>query len=287
MKPSVLKKQSFAHNNVKTKTGDNMKSIIITGASGGVGSAFARLIASEYEYVAICGYKNFERLSELEGSIRTDRKSADRSRENNNKADRNREDENKNFICRSFIGDAGDYNFVSNMVSTVVREAEGIDALVNIAGISHMGLLIDVTPGMWDNIMSTNLTSIYNTCHCVVPHMVHAKAGKIINISSVWGLTGASCEVAYSAAKGGVNSFSKALAKELAPSNISVNAIALGAIDTEMNSHLSQEEKAELENEIPYGKMAAPEEAAAFIKGILHMPPYFTGEVVKFDGGWI
>lgn len=247
--------------------GYSMKSIIITGASGGVGKAFARLIASDYKYVAICGYKNFERLSKLEKNIRAD--------------------ENKNFICKSFIGDVGDYNFVSDMVSAVVREAGGIDALVNIAGISHIGLLTDVTPDVWNSIMSTNLTSIYNTCHCVVPHMVHAKAGKIINISSVWGLTGASCEVAYSAAKGGVNSFSKALAKELAPSNISVNAIALGTIDTEMNSHLSHEEKTELENEIPYGKMAAPEEAAAFIKGILNMPPYFTGEVVKFDGGWI
>ncbi len=274
-----------------------MKSIIITGASGGVGSAFARLIASDYEYIAICGYKNSQSLSELEKNIRTDRTNGDSGRTDSNNTDgsntdssnanRNSSDENKNFFCNSFIGDMGDYNFVSGMVDTVVRETGGINALVNIAGISHIGLLTDVTPDMWNSIMSTNLTSVYNTCHCVVPHMVHAKAGKIINISSVWGLTGASCEVAYSAAKGGVNSFSKALAKELAPSNISVNAIALGAINTEMNSHLSQEEKAELENEIPYGKMAAPEEAAAFIKGILDMPPYFTGEVVKFDGGWI
>lgn len=279
-----------------------MKSIIITGASGGVGSAFARLIASDYEYIAICGYKNSQSLSELEKNIRTDRSNGDRGRTDSNNTDgsntdssntdgsntnRNSSDENKNFFCNSFIGDMGNYNFVSGMVDTVVREAGGINALVNIAGISHIGLLTDVTPDMWNNIMSTNLTSVYNTCHCVVPHMVRAKSGKIINISSVWGLTGASCEVAYSAAKGGVNSFSKALAKELAPSNISVNAIALGAIDTEMNSHLSQEEKEELENEIPYGKMAAPEEAAAFIKGILNMPPYFTGEVVKFDGAWI
>lgn len=244
-----------------------MKSIIITGASGGVGSAFARLIASDYEYVAICGYKNSEKLSQLETSITAA--------------------QNKNFICKTFIGDVGDYNFVSDMVSTVVKAAGGINALVNIAGISHIGLLTDVTPDMWNNIMSTNLTSIYNTCHCAVPHMVHAKAGKIINISSVWGITGASCEVAYSAAKGGVNSFSKALAKELAPSNISVNAIALGAIDTDMNNHLTATEKAELCEEIPYGKMAAPEEAATFIKNILSMPSYFTGEVVKFDGGWI
>lgn len=244
-----------------------MKSIIITGASGSVGSAFARLIASDYEYVAICGYKNSEKLSQLEMSITAA--------------------QNKKCICKSFIGDVGDYNYVFDMVSTVVKATGGIDALVNIAGISHIGLLTDVSPDMWNNIMSTNLTSIYNTCHCVVPHMVHTKAGKIINISSVWGITGASCEVAYSAAKGAVNSFSKALAKELAPSNISVNAIALGAIDTEMNNHLTATEKAELCEEIPYGKMAAPEEAATFIKGILDMPPYFTGEVVKFDGGWI
>lgn len=244
-----------------------MKSIIITGASGGVGSAFARLIASDYEYVALCGYKNSKKLLQLEMSITAA--------------------QNKNFICKSFIGDVGDYNFVSDMVGAIVKAAGGIDALVNIAGISHIGLLTDVTPDMWSNIMSTNVTSVYNTCHEAVPYMVRQKSGKIINVSSVWGLTGASCEVAYSAAKGAVNSFSKALAKELAPSNISVNAAALGAVDTKMNSHLTPAEKAALCEEIPYGKMAAPEEAAAFIKGILDMPPYFTGEVVKFDGGWI
>ncbi|MCM1288006.1 MAG: SDR family NAD(P)-dependent oxidoreductase [Clostridium sp.] len=264
-----------------------MKSIIITGASGGVGSAFARLIASDYDFVAICGYKNSKKLSELEAGIMTDKTKAENNTPYQEQQLQDTIQQNKKCVCRKFVGDVGDYNFVSNMVTAVFKEAGGIDALVNIAGISHIGLLTDVTPELWSSIMSTNLTSIYNTCHCVVPHMVHAKAGKIINISSVWGLTGASCEVAYSAAKGGVNSFSKALAKELAPSNISVNAIALGAIDTEMNRHLSCEERTALENEIPYGKMAAPEEAATFIKRILDMPPYFTGEVVKFDGGWI
>ena len=103
----------------------------------------------------------------------------------------------------------------------------------------------------------------------------------------MWGLVGASCEVAYSASKGAVNSFTKALAKELAPSNIAVNAIAFGAIDTEMNAHLTKEDRALLEDEIPYGKMATPKEAATFAKQILSMPSYFTGEIVKFDGAWI
>lgn len=242
-----------------------MKSIIITGASGEIGSALAKCVAKDYEYIAICGYKNVDALKALEALINAE----------------------GNCICKGFTGDIADFEFVSSVISTVADDAGRIDALVNNAAISNIGLLTDVTPALWQDIMSTNVSSVYNTCHEAVPYMVHQKSGTIINISSVWGLVGASCEVAYSAAKGAINSFSKALAKELAPSNISVNAIALGAIDTKMNSHLTPEEKAELCEEIPYGKMAAPEEAATFIKNILSMPPYFTGEVVKFDGGWI
>ena len=117
--------------------------------------------------------------------------------------------------------------------------------------------------------------------------MIKEHSGRIINVSSVWGLVGASCEVAYSATKGAINSFTKALAKELAPSNISVNAIAFGAIDTDMNNNLSPEERTALEYEIPYGRMATPKEAAQCISNLLTMPTYLTGEVLKFDGGWI
>jgi 3-oxoacyl-[acyl-carrier protein] reductase len=116
--------------------------------------------------------------------------------------------------------------------------------------------------------------------------MVHQKSGKILNISSVWGDFGASCEVAYSATKGGINSFTKALARELAPSNISVNAIAFGAIDTRMNQGLSEDERTALETEIPFGRMATADEAAEFIKSILALPAYCTGDIIKFDGGW-
>ena len=144
-----------------------------------------------------------------------------------------------------------------------------------------------MTPEEFDRILRINVTSVYNTCHAVIPDMVRNQHGRILNISSVWGLVGASCEVAYSATKGAINSLTMALAKELAPSHIAVNAIAFGAVDTTMNGHLSVEEKKALCEEIPAEKMAVPEEAAACISHILAMPDYMTGEILKFDGGWI
>ena len=117
--------------------------------------------------------------------------------------------------------------------------------------------------------------------------MVSRKQGKIINLSSVWGNVGASCEVAYSASKGGINAFTKALAKELAPSNIQVNAVAPGAVDTRMNAFLEAEEKRMLLEEIPVGRMASPEEIAELIFSLATAGPYLTGQVITMDGGWI
>jgi 3-oxoacyl-[acyl-carrier protein] reductase len=141
-------------------------------------------------------------------------------------------------------------------------------------------------PEEWDALLRTNLTSLYNTCHTFVPDMVSAGHGKILNISSVWGISGASCEVAYSASKGAVNSFTRALARELAPSHIQVNALALGIVDTRMNAHLSPEEKAEIVSQIPAGYIASPEEAAEAALRLLAMPEYVSGEVVRADGCW-
>lgn len=241
-----------------------MKSAIITGASRGIGRAIALALASETEYMAICCRTQAEELETVKKEI-----------------------ESQGCKCHTFIGDVSDYTFVSDMVQTVLSEAGQIDVLINNASISSIGLFTDTTPEQWQNMMDINLNSVYNACHCVVPHMIHEHAGHILNISSVWGLSGASCEVAYSATKGAVNSFTKALAKELAPSHIAVNAIAFGAIDTSMNAHLSLDERQMLEDEIPYGRMATPEEAASCVKNIINMPSYMTGEIVKFDGGWI
>lgn len=240
-----------------------MNVAVITGASRGIGRAVAYALANKDTYIAICG-RHMDTLSPVEQDLRS-----------------------RGATCHAFVGDVADYSFVSSMIDTVLAEAGHIDFLINNAAISEVGLFTDTTPEQWHNLMDINVTSIYNTCHAVVPAMISQKAGHIINVSSVWGLVGASCEVAYSASKGAVNSFTKALAKELAPSNIAVNAIAFGCIDTEMNAHLSEEDRASLEEEIPYGKMATPEEAATFVCNILSMPSYFTGEVVKFDGGWI
>lgn len=241
-----------------------MKTALITGASRGIGRACALALANEFEYMAICCRNSEEELAKVREEII-----------------------DKGISCRCFVGDVSDYRFVSDMVSCIVADTGRIDVLVNNAGISYVGLFTDTTPDMWNEITGVNLDSVYNTCHCVVPHMIREKSGRIINVSSVWGLAGASCEVAYSATKGAINSFTKALAKELAPSNIAVNAIAFGAIDTDMNSHLSSEELESLADEIPAGRLATAEEAAECIRNIISMPGYMTGEIIKFDGAWI
>ena len=139
----------------------------------------------------------------------------------------------------------------------------------------------------WNKIVSTNLTSVFSTCNCLIPSMVSRKSGKILQISSVWGNVGASCEVAYSTTKGGINAFTKALAKELAPSNIQVNAIACGCIDTSMNHQLSMEERTSLEEEIPAGRFGSPQEVADFVMQLADSPSYLTGQIIGLDGGYI
>lgn len=241
-----------------------MKTAIITGASRGIGKECALFLADKYDFIGICSSKSEDELMGVKDSILK-----------------------KNTSCKAFVGDVSQYHFVSDMIAGIFRETGRIDLLINNAGISSVGLFTDTTPDIWQTILNTNLTSVYNCCHAVLPHMIHEKSGRILNVSSVWGLVGASCEVAYSAAKGGINSFTKALAKELAPSNISVNAIAFGAIDTSMNHHLSPQELSSLCEEIPAGRMATAKEAAQCISSLLDMPSYLTGEIIKFDGGWI
>ncbi len=241
-----------------------MKSIIITGASRGIGYEAALLLAQDYDYVAICCSKDTKKLGELKEKI-----------------------EAMGKCCLAMVGDVADYDFAKKMVDTVVKDAGEVSSIINNAAISEVGLFTDTTPEAWQHIMNINVNSIYNFCHAALPCMINKKAGKIVNISSVWGLVGASCEVAYSTSKGAINSFTKALAKELAPSNISVNAIAFGAVNTTMNGHLEPDELQALCDEIPIGRMCSPIEAAQAIKGVLNMPGYMTGEIIKIDGGWI
>lgn len=162
------------------------------------------------------------------------------------------------------------------------------DILVNNAGVAHYGLLSDVTDEIWDQVVGVNLKGMFLCTQTFMPYMIEQKFGRIINVSSIWGISGASCEVVYSASKGGVNAFTKALAKELAPSQITVNAVAPGVVDTEMMDSFSDEEKSSLQNEIPTGRFAHPEEIASLVY-FLSLPEsgYITGQIISPNGGWL
>ena len=158
--------------------------------------------------------------------------------------------------------------------------------LVNCAGVAHIGLLQDMTDSEWRYLTDTDLSGAFYLCRAVIPGMVRRQSGRIIQIGSMWGKVGASCEVHYSASKAAVIGFTQALAKELAPSGITVNCVAPGAIDTEMNAHLTAEERRMLEEEIPLGRMGSPEEVAAAIAFLAGEDArYFTGQVLSPNGG--
>jgi len=241
------------------------KTVLITGASRGIGRAIAVAFAGAgCRLVITCSNSRKELLSlkqELETQLHVD--------------------------VLTSIGDVSSYSYMQQLFSEITERFGGVDVLVNNAGISHIGLLSDMSIEEWNRIVNTNLTSVFSSCKLAIPYMVHRKAGKIINISSVWGITGASCEVAYSACKGGVNAFTRALAKELAPSNIQVNAIACGVIDTQMNACFSEEERTALAEEIPAGRFGLPEEVAALALQLATGNDYLTGQIITLDGGWL
>lgn len=236
----------------------------ITGASRGIGRAIAIEFARAGFSLAINSRKSSAELTGLAEEL-TD---------------------TCHIPCLALSGDAGDEAFINEAFTRIEQELGTVTLLVNNAGISHIGLLSDMSLTEWERIIQTNLTSLFLCCRRAIPGMVHNKYGKILNISSVWGNTGASCETAYSASKGGVNSFTKALAKELAPSNISVNAIACGIIDTQMNQCFTEQERLQLQEEIPAGRFGSCEEVARLALSLMTSPSYLTGQIISFDGGW-
>lgn len=161
------------------------------------------------------------------------------------------------------------------------------DILVNNGGIAHYGMLSDVSEEEWDDVMAVNLKGMFLSTQLFMPHMIAQRYGRIINVSSVWGMSGASCEVLYSTTKGGVNAFTKALAKEIAPSGITVNAVAPGVVDTYMMDGFNPEEKAALQQEIPAGRFGSAEEIASLVY-FLSLPEssYITGQIISPNGGW-
>ena len=241
-----------------------LRTILITGASSGIGAATAIAFAKPNNRLILVSRKNREGLKKIEDEARK-----------------------MGAEILSILADVSDYEDCKSVVQQGVERFGTIDLLVNDAGISHIGLFQDMTPDEWQRVMNVIIGSVMNLCHLVIPSMVHRHHGRIINISSVWGNVGASCEAVYSASKGAINSFTKALAKELAPSNIQVNAIAFGAIETPMNAWLSKEEAEALADEIPAGREGTKEEAAQMICMVADAPDYLTGQILTMDGGWI
>ena len=239
--------------------------VLVTGGSRGIGAAIARRFATEGMNVVIHYNHSHEAANEtarqcmrLGGQVMT--ASADlRSREQ-----------------------------LMRMKEKLEDNGMSPDIIVNNAGIAHYGMLADVTDEVWDDVMAVNLRGMYLCTQLFMAPMINRRFGRIINVSSVWGISGASCEVLYSTTKGGMNAFTKALAKELAPSGVTVNAVAPGAVDTAMNQHLNEQEQAALAEEIPVGRLAQPDEIASLVY-FLALPEsgYITGQVISPNGGWV
>ena len=257
----------------------NKKSVLITGASRGIGKAIAYEFAKNgYDLYLTCK-NNYDMLKILKQAL--EHISPPLSSENS--MDYTQVTiQHQSSNCHIFQCDMGNAKEVEKLFKSI----PSIDVIINNAGISYVGLLTDMSIDEWHHVMSTNLDSVFLTSKFGVPKMLANHKGKIINISSVWGNVGASMEVAYSASKGAVNSFTKALAKELAPSNIQVNAIACGLIDTDMNACFSKEDLQYIIEEIPADRIGRPEEVARLCTMLAEAPEYMTGQIITVDGGW-
>ena len=240
-----------------------MKVAYISGAARGIGCAIATEFAQKGYHLILSTQASADKLEHLASDLKA----------------------SYHIEVLTFLGDVSDKIFVQQMAQNSLEHFGRIDVLVNNAGIAHIGLLNDMTSEEWHRILDVNLSAAFYSAQAFTPTMIAQKSGSIINISSMWGSAGASCEIAYSASKGGLNTFTKALAKELAPSGILVNAIACGCIDTDMNAHLSAQEKTALCEDIPLGRFGKPQEianAAAF----LSEANYITGQILTIDGGF-
>ncbi len=238
------------------------KTIIVTGASRGIGAAIVKILAKE-DYNIVLNYNKSEEI-------------AKKMQEEFTKQGKNVE---------IFKADVSKREEVKKLIEFTINKFKKIDVLINNAGISQTRLFTDITDEDWNNMLNVNLNSVFYMTQEVLPYMIHEKEGCIINISSIWGITGAACETHYSVAKAGVDAMTKSLAKELGPSNIRVNSIAPGIIDTDMNKYLSDEELANIEEEIPLGKIGSPETIAKCVKWLIE-DDYTTGQIIGINGGW-
>lgn len=233
--------------------------ILVTGASRGIGREIARNLADKGNRVIA----NYNKSEECAQNLRK---------------------ENPNIDI--FKADVSKRDEVKYMVDYVINKYGRIDALINNAGIAETKLFTDVTDEDWDKMLRNNLYSVFCATQEVIPNMIHNKKGCIINISSVWGMVGASCETVYSIAKAGIDGMTKSLAKELGPSNIRVNSIAPGIIDTDMNKNLSPNEIKDIIQEIPLEKVGKTTDISKCVQWLIE-DEYTTGQVISINGGWV
>lgn len=239
------------------------KVVIVTGASRGIGRDIATTLAKK-GYIVIANYNKSENKAiELQQNL-----------------------EKENIKIDIFKADVSNRDEVKKLVQFVINKYKKIDCVINNAGIDQVKMFIDITDADWNNMISNNLNSVFYMCQEVLPYMIHEKNGVIINISSIWGVTGASCESHYAVSKAGVDALTKSLAKEMGPSNIRINSIAPGFIDTEMNNNLNEEEKKEIKEEIPLQKIGKVEDVSRTVEWIIE-DEYITGQVISVNGGWL
>ena len=283
-----------------------MKLAIITGASRGIGRETAKTFAKEGYSLLLNCEKNIALLEELKTEIEEETKVSKAERkvvlatveETLQKFDNSKEkDSSENNFKNNFDQspeiilkqESFSSAFLEDYFHAKETERVEIEELVLILnqGKSVLRLTQEYNADETDSLLQANLLEPFQLVQRMIPYLLRAKEGRILFSSSVWGNVGASMESLYSLTKGGINSFVKALGKELAPSHIAVNAVAFGAVDTDMNAWLTEEERSSLEEEIPYGRMATVEEAADFLLFLSKAPLYLTAQVIPFDGGWI
>lgn len=236
---------------------------IVTGASRGIGREIAKCLAREKIKVIANYNKSEKKAIELKKELE--------------------EEDIEIDIVRADVSKRED---VRKLVDYAIEKYGKVDILINNAGISEYKIFTDETDEDWNKVINTNLYSAFVMSQEVIPNMIHNKSGCIINISSIWGIVGSSLEVLYSISKAGMDGLTKALAKELGPSNIRVNSVAPGAINTDMNANLTKEELKRLEEETPLGRIGNPEDIAKCITWLIN-DTFTTGQIISINGGWV
>ena len=242
---------------------ETMKTVLVTGGSRGIGKCIVENLAIEGYNVVLNYNKSVKEAKQIKQNLKE-----------------------KGINIEIYKADVSKREEVKKLVKFTLNKFGNIDVLINNAGIAKLQMFNDITDEDWNEMLGTNLNSAFFTIQETLPNMIHNKSGCVINISSIWGMVGASCEVAYSVSKAGINGMTKALAKELGLSNIRVNAIAPGVIDTDMNSNIDEAIKEEIKSETPLNKIGKPIDIYRCVKWLIE-DEFTTGQIISPNGGYV